>query len=102
MSPVQSPPDCRLSAYTLACILNDAWRELVNERDPRVLGRTLTPPASGAAHQPECGARGAQSRETEGSRQSSALMHGTMPGQRIAGAAMRRPPIYRVTAEYGT
>jgi hypothetical protein len=31
-----------LSPYALACILNDAWRELVNERDPRILAKTLT------------------------------------------------------------
>jgi hypothetical protein len=45
-----------LGAYALGCILNDAWRELVNDRDPRVLARTLTRPelarriARGAAH----------------------------------------------------
>ena len=38
------PDDCP-SASTLAGVLNDAWRELVNERDPRVIGRTLTRPA---------------------------------------------------------
>lgn len=33
-----------LSAYALACILNDVWRELVNERNPRVLDKSLTRP----------------------------------------------------------
>jgi hypothetical protein len=26
----------------MALILNEAWRELVNERDPRVMDKTLT------------------------------------------------------------
>ena len=63
MSPVHPSSDRGLSAYTLACILNDAWRELVNERDPRVLDRTLTRPQV-ARRISRSAARGERNRDT--------------------------------------
>ena len=44
MSRTDFKADDPVAPYILAGVLNDAWRELVNDRDPRILDKTLTRP----------------------------------------------------------
>ena len=44
MSRTDTKDDDRITPYILAGVLNDAWRELVNDRDPQILDKTLTRP----------------------------------------------------------